>query len=174
MKISNLSKKTSYDYSESLSLVQTVKDNMEKYTKREVRDAERARALCRNIGSPSQAEFEHILKENFVRNCPLTVEDAKRALDIWGPEIYYLKGKTVKKKCRHVPKFVLINMESSILEGYENDTIFIDNFYVNGNVFFHTITRRMRFRTVSYVTKRKKYTLEGEIDALLNFYATKE
>ena len=34
MKKSNLSKVASYDYSESFSLVQTVKDNMENYTKR--------------------------------------------------------------------------------------------------------------------------------------------
>ena len=139
-----------------------------------MRDAERARALCRNIGSPSKAEFEHIVKENFVRNCPITVEDSKRYLDIWGPEIYYLQGKTVKNKCKKVPKFVPINMEPIILEGYDNDTLFIDNFYVNRNVFYHTITHRMKFRTVAYVAKRKKSTLVGEIDAVFNLYATKE
>ena len=65
-------------------------------------------------------------------------------------------------------------MEPIILEGYDNDTLCIDNFYVNGNVFFHTITSRMKFRTIAYVANRKKSTLVGEIDAVLNLYATTE
>ena len=88
---SNFSSDSNYNYLPSFSLVQTVEDNKEKYTKREVKNAERARGLRRRIGPPSQQDFEHYLSENFIRNCPLTVADAKRAVDIFGPEVYSLQ-----------------------------------------------------------------------------------
>ena len=46
-------------------------------------------------------------------------------------------------------------------------------FYVNGNVFFHTITRRMKFRTVAAIINRRKATLMHETKAVLNLYAVK-
>ena len=50
-----------------------------------MRDAERARSLRIKLGPPSERDFEHYLREHFVRNFPLTVADAKRAVDIFGP-----------------------------------------------------------------------------------------
>ena len=76
------------------------------------------------------------MSENFIRNFPLTVADAKRAVDIFGPEVYSLQEKTVKKKGRHVQTFAPIEVGLNIVNGYEDDTLCIDNFYVNGNVFF--------------------------------------
>ena len=50
----------------------------------------------------------------------------------------------------------------------------MDNFYVNGNVFSHTITRRMRFRTVASIPSRDKAVLLNELKSVLNFYEAKD
>ena len=100
-------------------MIQIVEDNKSKYTKREVRNAERARSLMRKLGPPSQQDFEHYLKENFIRNCPLTVFDAKRAVKIFWSEVYSLKGKMARRQGQHVPTFNPIRVEPSILNEYE-------------------------------------------------------
>ena len=89
-KQSNTSSDINYNYYPSFSLIQTIEDNKSKYTKRKVRNAERARALMRKLGSPSQHDFEHYLKEKFIRNCSLTVLDVKRTVKTFGPEVYSL------------------------------------------------------------------------------------
>jgi hypothetical protein len=72
----------------------TVANNKAKYTRREIEGADEARALYRKLGHPSESEFEKILDNNFVRNCPVTSDDTKRALEIYGPDVATLKGKT--------------------------------------------------------------------------------
>ena len=76
----------------------TVENNKQAHTRREIERADRARALYKMIGRPSEQEFVDILQKNLIRNCPVTVDDAKRALQIYGPDTATLKGKTVKKK----------------------------------------------------------------------------
>ena len=134
----------------------------------------RAKSLIRKIGPPSQHDFKHYLKENFIRNFPLTVVDVKRAVEIYGSEVYSLQGKTVKKRGKHAPKFVPIPMDPGIFNNYENDILCIDNFYVNGNVFFLSITRRMKFRAVAAVSSRKKKVLVHETKTVLNWYKIKQ
>jgi hypothetical protein len=60
----------------------TVADNQSMYTRREIEGADRARALYKKIGRPSEQEFTEILQNNLIRNCPVTPNDAKRALNI--------------------------------------------------------------------------------------------
>ena len=64
-------------------------------------------------------------------------------------------------------------MDPIILREYENDTLCVDNFYVNGNVFFHTITRAMKMRTVAAVKNRSKNVLLNELKTILNFYESR-
>jgi hypothetical protein len=64
----------------------TVAANKATYTRREIEGADKARALYKKIGRPSEQEFSKILNNNLIRNCPVTPEDAKRALIIYGPK----------------------------------------------------------------------------------------
>ena len=76
------------------SLLQTVASQKKFFTDREVAAANDARALYRRLGRPSEAEFGKILRNNLIRNCPITPDDAKRARFIYGPDIAALKGMT--------------------------------------------------------------------------------
>ena len=110
----------------------------------------------KKLGHPSQQDFEHYLRGNLIRNCPLTVDDAKRVVDIFGPGVHSLQGKTVKRKRDHVSTFIPIEILEQLEKSYKNDTLCNNNFYINGNVSFHTITRNMKLSTVTSVNSRKK------------------
>ena len=44
-----------------------------------------------------------LLEAGLIRDCPVTPDDAKRALKIYGPDIATLKGKTVKRQNKGIP-----------------------------------------------------------------------
>jgi hypothetical protein len=62
------------------TMISTVARQKELFSRREVASADQARDLYHKLGRPSEAVFTEILKSNFIRNCPVTPSDAKRAL----------------------------------------------------------------------------------------------
>jgi hypothetical protein len=69
---SNPTSTNSQDY----LFLNTVATNRNMYTRCEIEGADRARALYKKIGQPSEQEFTEILKNNLIRNCPVTANDA--------------------------------------------------------------------------------------------------
>ena len=65
--------------------------------------ANRAQALYKKIGRPSEKDFTGILENNLIQNCPVTPDDARRAITIYGLDVTTLKGKRVKKQNRSIP-----------------------------------------------------------------------
>jgi hypothetical protein len=100
-----------YEYDSNVSnnsvtaytLVSTVAHQKKIFTPRQVRDADLARSLYRYIGRPSEADFQRILRNNFIRNCPVTPTDAAHALTIYGHDFAYIKGTTTQRPAPHVP-----------------------------------------------------------------------
>jgi len=93
------------------SFVTTVAGNNKLCTRREIEGANKARELSKKIGRPSQQQFEKILIKNLIRNCPVTINDAKRALLIYGPNVAALKGNTTKGPTKLVPTFTPYNYQ---------------------------------------------------------------
>jgi len=65
------------------TMLSTVAEQKKLFSCREIQAADDARALYRKIGRPDEAEFQSILSQNLIRNCPITPRDAKRALVIY-------------------------------------------------------------------------------------------
>ena len=87
-------------------MVSTVAEQKKLFIPRQVRNADAARDLYRLLGRPSEADFQRILKNNLLHNCPVTPTDAVRALTIYGPDIPFLKGTTTHRPAApHVPQF---------------------------------------------------------------------
>jgi hypothetical protein len=148
----------------------TVAENKATYTRREIEGADQARALYKKIGRPSEQEFLKILQNNLIRNCPVTPEDAKRALLIYGPDIATLKGKTVKRQNRGIPNYQAVQIPDPIIDKYRDLRLFIDIFWVHGSPYFHTISQWIKFRTVAPINNRTKRTLLMETQAVINMY----
>jgi hypothetical protein len=115
--------------------------------------------LHRKIGRPSQAQFEVILRNNLIRNCPVTVDDARRPIIIYGTDRASVQGKTVKKKGAHVPTFSAVKIPALIVKDHEKVMLATDFFFVQGLPFIHTISRKIKFCTVTPVKNQKKAVL---------------
>ena len=152
------------------TFLNTVHNNKKNFTRREIQGADNARELMRKIGRPSQATFETVLSQNQIINCPVTVADAKRAAFIYGPDLASVKGKRVRKPPKHVPVVVLIPLPSSIAKFHSTVTLCVDFFFVNGNPFFHSIGRNIKFRTVHPTQNRKKPTILTCLEDITSIY----
>ena len=62
-----------------VTLIQTVQENEEGYSKRHIKDTQGERDLYAKVGYPSPQYFQNLIAENMILNCPVTVEDVIRA-----------------------------------------------------------------------------------------------
>jgi hypothetical protein len=80
------------------TFVNTVSENLQGFTKRQIKGAELAKVLYSNLGYPSMKDFRWIIQSNQIKDCPVTVEDVDTAHKIFGKDIAALKGKTTRSK----------------------------------------------------------------------------
>jgi len=156
------------------TMLSTVAEQKKLFSRREIQAADDARALYRKIGRPDEAEFQSILSQNLIRNCPITPRDAKRALVIYGPDIAVLKGKTTRSPAApQAPTFETVPLPPPVLEHHRNVTLCVDFFFVQGILFYHTISRGIGFRTVRQVTDRSKTVILRETQAVIKLYQSR-
>jgi hypothetical protein len=159
---------------DAYTLVNTVADNKQLYTKRQLAQADDARRLYRLLGRPDDKVFLSLLRDNYLLNCPLTVEDATRATHIYGPDVPTLKGKTTRTTAAaHVPSFHPCALPDGFLDAHQRVTICVDFFFVQEVCFLHTISRDIQFRTVSPVPDRHRATIRSELSAVCSIYAAR-
>lgn len=152
------------------TLVNTVAQNKTMFTRREIEGADKARDLYRKVGYPAEKFFQSMLTKNLIHNCPITAEDAKRALLIYGPDPATLKGKTTRRTTEHIPRIILSTLPDYILDLHRQVTLCMDVFFVQGQRFHHTISRNIKFRTVSPIINSTKATLQDNTLAVVNTY----
>ena len=96
-------------------LINTVENNSSRYSNRNYSQAKISRKLQRTIGRPSYKDYQTIVNNKRLKNCPLMVEYLKAAEHIFGPETGCLTGKTVKRtgKCVMPPSHLPPSVDSS-------------------------------------------------------------
>jgi hypothetical protein len=136
---------------EDFNFINTVGGNKAVFTKRPIANADKARELYASLAYPSNADYKWILKSNQIKDCPVSIKDAKVAMKIWGPNIAALKGKTTSS----TPKHVMINIVKipvEIQDLHKFITISIDIFFVNKIIFFITLSQIICFTTVTHLS----------------------
>jgi hypothetical protein len=68
----------------AITFEQTVQQNYEGYTKKQVLEANEARCTLGMIGNPSKCNFKDILRGNLISNCPVTTDAVTNAHTIFG------------------------------------------------------------------------------------------
>ena len=86
----------SNDRVNSYTLLSTVAQHKQMFSPRQIQQADLARRLYRLLGQPDEKEFSSILRNNLINNCPVTPDDAHRALVIYGPDVATLKDKMTR------------------------------------------------------------------------------
>jgi hypothetical protein len=102
------------------------------------------------------------VKENLLKNCPITTEDIMAVEDILGPNLGSSKGKTARRGGEHV---VIDRQDVSrmIMERYRNVTLCIDIMSVNKIAFLVMISHGIKFSTVETLKDRKNPTITTAI-----------
>jgi hypothetical protein len=133
--------------------LQTIEENLKKYSQHQIKEAHRARDLLHALSFPSIANLKKALQMNAIANCPVTIDDVTRAEDIFGPDIATLKGKTTRHKpSPYVEEVVNIPPE---LISEQQVHLCIDTFFVNEIPFLTTISRHIKYRMCTLIPERK-------------------
>jgi hypothetical protein len=78
---------------EHLAFVNTVSENKEEFTKRQIKVSETTTALYTTLSHPYMKDFKWATHSNQIKDCPVTVQDVDVAIKIWGKNITVLKGR---------------------------------------------------------------------------------
>jgi hypothetical protein len=137
-----------------LALVNTVSENKEGFTKRQIKNAELARTLYKTLSYPSMKDFKWVIQSSQIKDCPVTVQDIDVARKIWGKNIAELKGKTTWSKSIPVARdYVKVPMELMKLQKEVFLTTYI--FFVKKIPFFLTLSQKICFTAVNHPVDRK-------------------
>ena len=104
---------------------------MKGYTAKQIQLEDEARKLCHNIGTPSLDNFKGIVKGNLIKNLPINVVDIEQAEQIYGPDLYAIKGKTTRKSPKPVVNDQIVIPSELIAKNTKLD-LCIDVIYVCG------------------------------------------
>ena len=93
---------------------------------------------------------------NYFRDCPITVDDAKRALHIYGADIESLKVKRTRPKARKITDGQRIEIPDTINELHPHIHLLVDYTFVQGISFLHSIARGYTMRTIEHHKEYKR------------------
>ena len=154
---------------EEFALIETVAENKSYYTNRQFERAKVARELYQTIGHPSIKDFKAIIKGNMIKNCPVTIEDINVCEKVFGPDIYTLKGKTVRSKPKIAVKdYIEIPFELKL--AHQGIELCADVMYIQKLTFLVTISKNLKFVTIQFIKHRSKEDLIGGIKSVLATY----
>jgi hypothetical protein len=121
---------------EGLINVQTVWENYEGCTKREILKAKEARQAQGLIGNPSKSNFRGMVREDMIRNFPITSDDVTNARAIFGPDLVSIRGEMV----RQTPAPVVadyVEVPQSLGQNNKVVTMAADIFFCGWDCFSH-------------------------------------
>ena len=72
--------------------------NKKHFTTRQIAGAERSRDLFNKLGMPGYKKYFRALEKNQIRNCQVTVDDAKISMHIFGRDPASIKGKATRQR----------------------------------------------------------------------------
>ena len=109
--------------------IQTVEDNKKMYMTREVAGANRARKVYEHLLYPGIGDFVNIIRWGWIRNCQLSLDDAKRMFAIYGTHVMRGKGTEVPKTNKY-QQYNIVAVPRSLIKSHREVVLFIDMFFV--------------------------------------------
>ena len=114
--------------------MQSQRENSEWCTKRQINKAKEAQNLHQMMMFPSASNFKNAIKMNCIHNCPITVDDINLAKDVFGKDIFALKGKTTQRSPFAVT-IDTIDIPPETVKLHNDIFLGIDIFHINGLAF---------------------------------------
>jgi hypothetical protein len=133
-----------------LDFVNTVSENKEGFTKRQIKSAELSRTLYKTLSYPSMKDFKWVIQINQLKDCPVTVQYIDVARNIWGKNIAALKGKTTRSKSIPVARDY-VKVPSELMKLHKEVFLTTDIFFVNKIPFFLKLSCKICFTAVHHL-----------------------
>ena len=157
--------------SPNVAMVQTVRNNMEGFTEREVKRATLAGRAQQMIGCPTDEEFMSNVSTGSLKGpCPISPVDVANKRVIFGPDLPNIQGKTVRTK----PDRVDTDNDITIHSDYHRFvavTLTADIMFVNGLPFLTTLSQRIRLCTSEHLPTRTAPQLGSSLMKIVRLYA---
>ena len=154
----------------ALEFVQTVRGNMDGYTRREVEEARAAREAQAMMGHPTDRELLGLVRSNLIMNCPVSTTAVTNANVIFGPDLAGVRGRTVRRPPDSV-RTDYVEIPRAILERYQLVVLTADVMFVNGVPFLVSLARGLNLITVEFLSSRTAKNLARHIDQIAQLYA---
>ncbi|KAL7460225.1 hypothetical protein ACHAXS_000688, partial [Conticribra weissflogii] len=152
-----------------ICLINTVQQNYEGFTKRQILEAEEARRAVAMVGHPTEREFLNMVRANMIRNCNVTPEAVKNAYVIFGPDLDGLRGKTTQWKPERVlTEYVEIPRE--LIGANKYVVLGGDVMFVNGVPFLVTAARGLNLTTLEFLDNRTATQLAACLGRVIKIY----
>ena len=121
-------KTTSNKKVSAYSFLTLVRANKNDFTSRQVKRADAARLFRKHLGYPGYRKYFKLLESNYFRNCPVTVDDAKRALHIYGPDVESLKGNSVRRSPLPINELDMVEIPNTLKDLHPTINLSADYF----------------------------------------------
>jgi hypothetical protein len=149
--------------------VQTVRENYEGYTTREVLKAKEAHRAQGLIGNPSEGDYTAMVRGNVICNCPIAPDDITNLRAIFRPNLASIRGKTAWRT--PAPVVVdYVDIPRSIVQSSKIVTLAADVFFVDGRPFLITVSRCIKFIMAEYMQTRMAESLCKHLERVLQVY----
>ena len=156
---------------QAFNFLTTVAHNKRIYGARDLRKADEAKELNRRINHVAKNKYIRLIKDNWIRNAPITVADIRRSHAIYGLPIPPLKGRTKYRESSRIPDSPdIIPIPRAMYENLKQVTLCADFHFVDGVTVFHTISRKIGYRTVSFPINRTATTILSELRNVFKIY----
>ena len=110
-----------------------------------------------------------MIQYGLIHNCDVTIQDVDNANELFGRDIYALKGKTVRKKPDEVTEDY-IAIPKSIAKRHLELTLSIDLMFIQKQIFLVTVSQHLKFTTINHVEKRMTGQVMTELRKVLSLY----
>jgi len=155
---------------EGVMMLETVRKNMEGFTKRQLDKAVLARKAQAMVAHPPDEKFKQMVSRGSLKNCKVQIQDISNARSIFGHNRSRLKGGTVRKKPERVePEYTEIPKDFYVLHRFV--TLTADVMFVNGIPFLITRSRDIRLNTVEFLPSRTAKQLSSSLTNIVKIYA---
>lgn len=152
---------------DAVMMVNTVRGNIEGFTRSDVLAAERAYKAANRMGAPSDKDFRMMVRT--LPNCPITARDVSNAIRIYGPNLAGIRGKTVRRTPERVnTDKIEIPRDFQLL--HCNVTLEADVFYVNEIPFLLSMSQKIKFLTLECIPNRSSNTLTVALNRVVSLY----
>ena len=136
------------------NMVLTVRYKKKLYTARQVKSAELAREYQRKLGYASPGQLIKLIGQGKLDKSVITAQDVVRALDIFGPDLGSLKGKTTSHKSELEEEVPAV-----VDRQFLNQIMYIDLMFVNSIPYLISVTNPLDYVMICKLSRKNKSSI---------------